>query len=63
MRIDTAGNLIWEKASSFTYPGEEDDYDVPSTASEWVFITSSGEVASVVAMAFGVGLETIDLNK
>jgi len=63
VRIDSAGNLIWEKASSFTFPGEEDDYDVPSTASEWVFITSSGELASVVDLAFGIGLEIFDLNR
>ena len=43
--------------------GEEGDDDVPSTASEWAFITKNGELASVVDLAFGIGLEIIDLNK
>ena len=63
IRIDSVGSLIWEKASSFTFPGEESEDDVPSTASEWVFITKNGELASVVDLAFGIGLEIIDLNR
>ena len=63
IRIDSVGSLIWEKASSFTFPGEEGEDDVPSTASEWAFITKNGELASVVDLAFGIGLEIIDLNR
>ena len=43
--------------------GEEGEDDVPSTASEWAFITKNGELASVVDLAFGIGLEIIDLNR
>ena len=60
VRIDSEGKIIWEKTGSFTFPGEEDEEDVPSTASEWVFITKTGEIASVVDLAFGIGLELIN---
>lgn len=62
VRIDSSGKVVWEKTGSFTFPGEEDDYDVPSTASEWVFMTKNGEVASVIDLSFGIGLEIIELN-
>ena len=58
VRIDSEGKIIWEKTGSFTFNGEEDG-DVPSAASEWVFITKNGEIASVVDLAFGIGLELI----
>ena len=37
----------------------EDEEDLPSTASEWVFTTKSGNLASVVDLSFGVGLEIL----
>ena len=60
VRIDSEGKIIWEKTGSFTFPGEENEEDVPSTASEWVFIKRNGEIASVVDLAFGIGLELIN---
>ncbi len=60
VRIDSEGKIIWEKTGSFTFPGEENEEDLPSTASEWVFITRNGEIASVVDLAFGIGLELIN---
>ena len=74
-KVDAAKNYISKSNPSIeieTYkirideknlPDIIDDYDLPSTASEWVFITSSGELASVVDLAFGIGLEIIDLNR
>ena len=60
MRIDTKGEILWEKVGSFTFPGEENEEDVPSTASEWVFVNRDGQIASVVDLAFGIGLELIN---
>ena len=58
IHVDFSGNLIWQRASSFVFEGEEDE-DIPSTASEWVFTTKSGNLASVVDLSFGVGLEIL----
>ena len=57
--INKHGDKIWEKFGSFTFPGEEDDTDVPSTASEYVFITNEGNIVSVIDLSFGVGLEIL----
>ena len=38
----------------------EDEEELPSTASEWVFTTKSGALASVVDLSFGVGLEILE---
>ena len=58
LNIDFSGNLIWERATSFTFDDEEDD-DVPSTASEWVFTNANGSIVSVVDLSFGFGLEVL----
>ena len=62
VKIDAHGRLAWEAASSFSFPEEEDSDDLPSTASEWVFITESGDLASVIDLDFGFGLEVLRLN-
>ena len=59
IHVDFSGNLIWQRASSFVFE-EEDEEDLPSTASEWVFKTKSGALASVVDLSFGVGLEILE---
>ena len=58
IHVDFSGNLISQRASSFIFEGEDDE-DLPSTASEWVFTTKSGNLASVVDLSFGVGLEIL----
>ena len=60
VKIDSSGDIIWEKTGSFTFPGEEDTDDLPSTASEWIFITQEGNVASIIDLAFGIGLEILE---
>tara|TARA_E500000178_G_scaffold344930_1_gene393947 strand:+ start:71 stop:1435 length:1365 start_codon:yes stop_codon:yes gene_type:complete len=60
VKIDSSGDIIWEKTGSFTFPGEEDTDDLPSTASEWIFITQEGYVASIIDLAFGIGLEILE---
>ena len=62
IKINNDGDLIWEKTGSFTFPGEENEEDVPSTASEWIFQTQNGNFASVVDLGFGVGLEILTDN-
>jgi len=57
IHIDFNGNLIWQRASAFRHDDDEDN--VPSTASEWVFTTKSGNLASVVDLSFGIGIEVI----
>ena len=58
IHVDFSGNLIWQRATSFVFEGEDEE-DLPSTASEWVFRTKSGNLASVVDLSFGVGLEIL----
>lgn len=55
IHIDYSGNLISQRLSSFHF----DEKDVVSTASEWVFTTSRGNLASVVDLDFGVGIEVL----
>ena len=38
---------------------DDEDDDVPSTASEWVFTTANGDLASVVDLSFGMGIELL----
>ena len=54
--LKTGDRVISELKEIFE--GEEDE-DLPSTASEWVFKTKSGNLASVVDLSFGVGLEIL----
>ena len=58
IHVDFSGNLVWQRASSFMFDDDEDD-DVPSTASEWVFTTTNGDLASVVDLSFGMGIEVL----
>jgi len=58
IHVDFSGNLVWQRASSFMFDGDEDD-NVPSTASEWVFTTANGDLASVVDLGFGMGIEVL----
>lgn len=58
VHIDFSGNLVWQRASSFMFDGEGEE-DVPSTASEWVFTTANGDLASVVDLSFGMGIEVL----
>ena len=62
MRDPMAGNgkQLWQHVDSFVFPGEEDEFDVPSTASEYVFITSDNHIASVVDLGFGIGLQILE---
>lgn len=60
--IDYNGKVITEKTSSFYFPDNENDDDVPSTASEWVFITDEGQVASIIDLDFGAGIEILNFN-
>lgn len=62
VKISFDGEIEWERAGSFTFPGEEDSTDLPSTASEWVFVTNNGEIALVNDLDFGIGLEIIKIN-
>ncbi len=63
IKISNNGEIIWERTGSFTFPEEEDALDLPSTASEWVFETSMGDIAIVNDLDFGIGLEIIELSK
>ena len=58
VHVDFSGNLVWHRASSFMFD-DEDEEDVPSTASEWVFTTANGDLASVVDLSFGMGIEVL----
>ena len=59
VHTDFSGNLVWQRASSFIFDDDEDD-DVPSAASEWVFTTTNGDLASVVDLDFGMGIEVLE---
>ena len=60
-KISFDGEIVWERTGSFTFPGEEDSRDLPSTATEWIFETNNGEIALVNDLDFGIGLEIIEL--
>ena len=60
IRVDKNGKQLWQHVDSFVFPGEEDEFDVPSTASEYVFITSDNYIASVVDLGFGIGLQVLE---
>ena len=60
IRVDKDGKKLWQHVDSFVFPGEEDEFDVPSTASEYVFITSDNRTASVVDLGFGIGLQILE---
>ena len=60
IRVDKDGKQLWQHVDSFYFPGEESDYDVPSTASEYVFITSDNNIASVIDLGFGIGLQILE---
>ena len=49
--------MVWQKTDSFI---EEDDDWIPNTASEYVFITKDGRIASVLDLDFGFGLQILD---
>ena len=60
IRVDKDGKKLWEHVDSFFFPGEENDFDVPSTASEYVFITNNNNIASVIDLGFGIGLQILE---
>ena len=60
--IDYNGKLIAEKTSSFYFSDDEDADDVASTASEWVFITDKDQIASIIDLDFGAGIEILNFN-
>ena len=49
--------MVWYRTDSFI---EEDDDWIPNTASEYVFITKDGRIASVLDLDFGFGLQILD---
>ena len=61
-KISFDGEIVWERTGSFTFPGEEDSTDLPSTATEWIFETNNGEIALINDLDFGIGLEIIELG-
>ena len=48
--------MVWHKTDSFI---EEPDDWIPNTASEYVFITKDGRIASVLDLDFGFGLQIL----
>ena len=43
-------------------PDDENADDVASTASEWVFITDKDQIASIIDLDFGAGIEILNFN-
>ena len=60
IRVDKNGKQLWQHVDSFFLPGEEEEFDVPATASEYVFINSDNHIASVVDLGFGIGLQILE---
>ena len=57
IKVDRQGNMVWYRTDSFI---EEDDDWIPNTASEYVFTTKDGRIASVLDLDFGFGLQILD---
>jgi len=63
VRVNGNGDLIWQHVGSYRFPEENEegeDEEVASSASEFVFITSKGEFASITDLAFGIGLQLLE---
>ena len=56
IKVNQEGKIVWYKTDSFI---EEDDDRIPNTASEYVFITKDGRIASVLDLDFGFGLQIL----
>tara|TARA_B100001093_G_scaffold475615_1_gene501310 strand:- start:431 stop:1852 length:1422 start_codon:yes stop_codon:yes gene_type:complete len=57
VKVDQQGNIVWYKTDSFI---EENDDWIPNTASEYVFFTKDGRIASVLDLDFGFGLQILE---
>ena len=53
VRFDAGGDAVWQRVDSFMENGVP---EVADSASEYVFLTTDGRVASVVDQGFGIGL-------
>ena len=58
VRVDKDGNLLWERADSFLEEEEEDW--IPDTASEYVTLTSSKNIVSILDLGFGYGIQVLE---
>ena len=58
VRVDKDGNLLWERADSFLEEEEEDW--IPDTASEYVTLTNSKNIVSILDLGFGYGIQVLD---
>ena len=55
VRLDGQGNILWQRADSFLEPGGTPS-DVSDSASEYVSLSPSGHILSVVDQGFGIGV-------
>lgn len=55
LEIDGDGEVLWSRLDSFRFPEDEED-EAADSASEYVILTDSGNVGSIVDQGFGIGL-------
>ncbi len=57
LQVDEHGELVWESAESFV-----EENEVITTASEYVIRSKEGNIISVLDLAFGFGIQIIELK-
>ncbi|MEE2716492.1 MAG: hypothetical protein VX610_03610, partial [SAR324 cluster bacterium] len=60
VRVNPQGGPIWHRTDSYRFPGEPEEEQAPATASEFVLVTSGGQVASITDLSSGIGLQLLE---
>ena len=57
IKVDQKENVVWYKTDLFS---EQDDDWISNTASEYIFITKDGRIASILDLDFSFGLQILE---
>ena len=62
IRVDAQGSPKWHRLDSYqrSEEGEEEEENVTATASEYVFVTKGGKIASITDLSIGIGLQLFE---
>ncbi len=62
IRVDAQGSPKWHRLDSYqrSEEGEEEEENVIATASEYVFVTKGGKIASITDLSIGIGLQLFE---
>ena len=62
IRVDAQGSTKWHRLDSYQRleAGEEEEENAIATASEYVFVTRGGRIASITDLSIGIGLQLFE---